>query len=145
MLNTSILTVAAISLVSVFAQAPAYASDLSHIVPEVRDHRTTTQVTVRDHRTAKQQKVRDHRVTKQQKVRDHRSQRKNEVVKVSRKDCRVGAENLRRSGYRRIAMLDCQGAQYSYLAQRDHALYGARMNAYSGTLKISYIGPVRSH
>jgi len=145
MLNKSILALTAITLASVFAQAPASASDLSHIVPDVRDHRTTTQVTVRDHRTGKQAKVRDHRVSKQDKVRDHRTPRKNEVVKVSRKDCRVGYENLRRSGFRRIAMLDCQGAQYSYLAQRDHALYGAKMNAYSGTLKVSYIGPVRSH
>lgn len=134
MFNTSILTVAAISVVSIFAQAPANASDLSHIVQDVRDHRTTTQVTVRDHRT-----------TKQQKVRDHRTPRKNEVVKVSRKDCRVGYENLRRSGYRRIETLDCQGGQYSYLAQRDRALYGVKMNAYSGSLKISYIGPVRSY
>jgi hypothetical protein len=139
MLNKSILALTAITVASVFAQAPASASDLSHIV---QDHRATT---VRDHRTPKQVNVRDHRSTKQANVRDHRKPRKTEVVKVSRKDCRVGYENLRRSGYRKIAMLDCQGAQYSYLAHKDHALFGVKMNAYSGSLKISYIGPVRSH
>ncbi|MGJ8572941.1 MAG: hypothetical protein ACSHXI_19830 [Hoeflea sp.] len=145
MLNTSLFTVAAISVVSAFAQVPAYASDLSNIVRDVRDHRTSVQFTVRDHRTAKQQKVRDHRVTKQEKIRDHRTPRKNEVVNVSRKDCRTGAESLRRSGYRQIRMLDCQGTEYSYLAKKHHALFGARMNAFSGKIKVSFLGPVRSH
>jgi hypothetical protein len=150
MLTKSILALSAITVASVFAQAPASASDLSNIVQDhrtttVRDHRTPKQVIVRDHRSNKQTKVRDHRVSKQAKVRDHRTPGKNEVVKVSRKDCRVGYENLRRSGFRKIAMLDCQGAQYSYLAHKDHALFGVKMNAYSGTLKISYIGPVRSN
>jgi len=142
MLKTSILTAAAISMVSVFAQAPAFASDLSHIID---GHRGTTRVIVRDHRSSNAAKVRDHRVSKQEKVRDHRNPRNNEVVVVARKDCRIGSENLRRSGFRRIQVLDCQGRQYSYLAQRDHALYGVKMNAYSGSLKFSYIGPVRSH
>lgn len=139
MLTKSILALSAITVASVFAQAPAFASDLSHIV---QDHRTTT---VRDHRTPKQVNVRDHRSNKQTKVRDHRKPRKNEVVKISRKDCRAGYEKLRRSGFRKIAMLDCQGAQYTYLAHKDHALFSARMNAYSGTMKVSYMGPVRSN
>lgn len=150
MLTKSILAFSAITVASVFAQAPAFASDLSHIVQDhrtttVRDHRTPKQVSVRDHRSNKQTKVRDHRVSKQTKVRDHRKPRKNEVVKISRKDCRAGYEKLRRSGFRKIAMLDCQGAQYTYLAHKDHALFSARMNAYSGTMKVSYMGPVRSN
>lgn len=139
MLTKSILALSVITVASVFAQAPAFASDLSHIV---QDHRTTT---VRDHRAPKQVNVRDHRSNKQTKVRDHRKPRKNEVVKISRKDCRAGYEKLRRSGFRKIAMLDCQGAQYTYLAHKDHALFSARMNAYSGTMKVSYMGPVRSN
>ncbi|AKI03025.1 hypothetical protein IMCC20628_04350 [Hoeflea sp. IMCC20628] len=131
MLTKSILTLAAASLATILIQAPAQASDSSR---NVRDHRAAAEVQVRDHRIATQPKVRDHRAT-----------RKNEVVKVSRKDCRAGAENLRRSGYRQIKMLDCQGTEYSYLAQKHHALFGARMNAYSGTLKVSYIGPVKKH
>jgi len=131
MLTKSILTLAAASLATILIQTPAQASDLSHIV---KDHRATVQV-----------KVRDHRVTKQETIRDHRTARKNEVVKVSRKDCRVGAETLRRSGYRKIAMLDCQGTQYSYLAHKDHAVFGAKMNAYSGKIKVTFLGPVRSH
>lgn len=120
MFSNSILTLAAASLATLLIQTPVQAADGSR---NVRDHRATVEV----------------------KVRDHRSQRKNEVVKVSRKDCRVGYENLRRSGYRSIKMLDCQGAEYSYLAQKNRALFGAKMNAYSGTLKVSYMGPVRKH
>ncbi|MDF1607560.1 hypothetical protein PZ897_05170 [Hoeflea sp. YIM 152468] len=142
MLTKSILTLAAATLVGVLTQTSVQASDLSHIV---KDHRATTKVSVRDHRTTTQHKVRDHRVSKQQNIRDHRTPRKNQVVKVSRKDCRAGYENLRRSGFRKITMLSCHGVQYSYLAQRDHALFGAKMNAYSGSMKISYIGPARKH
>ena len=131
MFTKSILTLAAASLATLLIQTPVQASDSSR---NVRDHRATVEV-----------KVRDHRVATQPKVRDHRATRKTEVVKVSRKDCRVGYENLRRSGYKSIKMLDCQGTEYSYLAQKNRALFGAKMNAYSGSLKVSYIGPVRKH
>ena len=130
MFKKSILAVTAAALVTVLAQTPVQARDSSS---SVRDHRAPVEARVRDHRAP------------QAKVRDHRTPRKNEVVKVSRKDCRVGYENLRRSGYRQIRMLDCQGAEYSYLAQKNRALFGAKMNAYSGSLKVSYIGPVRNH
>ncbi|WP_322990300.1 hypothetical protein [Hoeflea sp.] len=142
MLTKSILTLAAATLATVLIQTPVQASESARTV---RDHRATVEVQVRDHRATTQAKVRDHRVNKQEKVRDHRSQRKNEVVKVSRKDCRVGYESLRRSGYRNIKMLDCNGKEYSYLAQKHRALFGAKMNAYSGSLKVSYIGPVKKH
>jgi len=140
MFTKSILTLAAASLATLLIQTPVQAADGSR---NVRDHRATVEVKVRDHRATSQ--VQDHRAATQPKVRDHRATRKNEVVKVSRKDCRVGYENLRRSGYRNIKMLDCRGTEYSYLAQKHHALFGARMNAYSGTLKVSYMGPVRKH
>jgi len=142
MFTKSILTLAAASFATLLIQTPVQASDSSR---NVRDHRAAAEVQVRDHRATTQPKLRDHRVATQPKVRDHRATRKNKVVKVSRKDCRIGYENLRRSGYRSIKMLDCQGAEYSYLAQKHHALFGAKMNAYSGTLKVSYIGPVKKH
>ena len=83
--------------------------------------------------------------TLQDKARDHRNGRKKETVKGARKDCRPGAQNLRRSGYRQIRMLDCRGSEYSYLAKKQHALFGAKMNAYSGKIKVSFLGPVRKH
>ncbi|MEP3438164.1 MAG: hypothetical protein ABJN75_15480 [Hoeflea sp.] len=142
MLTRSVLTLAAASLATLLIQTPVQAGESSRTV---RDHRATVELKLRDHRAAAQVQTRDHRAGKQNKLRDHRSQRKNEVVKVSRKDCRVGLETLRRSGYRSIKMLDCQGAEYSYLAKKNHALFGAKMNAYSGSLKVSYIGPVKKH
>lgn len=142
MLTRSILTLAAASLATLLIQSPVQARDSS---TNTRDHRATVELKLRDHRAPVQVQTRDHRVSKQDKLRDHRTGRKNEVVKIERKDCRVGYENLRRSGYRSIKMLDCRGTEYSYLAQKHHALFGAKMNAYSGSLKVSYIGPVKKH
>lgn len=142
MFKKSILSLTAAALATLMIQAPVQASDSS---AKIRDHRTTVELNVRDHRTAKQTKVRDHRVPVQVQTRDHRNPRKNEVVKVARKDCRLGYEHLRRSGYKRISILDCKGAEYAYLAQKNHGIFGARMNAYSGKVKVSFIGVVRSH
>ncbi|MCY0092701.1 hypothetical protein [Hoeflea ulvae] len=142
MLTKSILTLAAASLAAVLAQTPVRAADSSI---NARDHRATVERKIRDHRAPAPVQTRDHRLTKQDTTRDHRNGRKNEVVKVSRKDCRSGAENLRRSGYRQIKMLDCRGSEYSYLAKKHHALFGAKMNAYSGKMKVSFLGNARSH
>ncbi len=140
MFTKSILALTAAALTTLMIQTPVQARDSAS---GVRDHRTTVESEVRDHRAPSQVQTRDHRAPAQAQTRDHRNGRKTEVVKVSRKDCRAGAENLRRSGYRQIRMLDCQGAEYSYLAQKHHALFGARMNAYSGKIKVSFLGPVR--
>lgn len=142
MFAKSILTLAAASLTALLVQTPAQAGDGSRTV---RDHRTPVQVQVRDHRTPVQVQVRDHRKTKQGKVRDHRDSRKNEVVKVARKDCRLGYEQLRRSGYERISILDCRGSEYSYRALMNSGIFDARMNAYSGKMKVSFIGIAQSH
>lgn len=142
MFNKSILALTAAALTTLMIQTPVQARDSAS---SVRDHRPAVERKIRDHRAPAQVQVqtRDHRVGKQDKVRDHRNGRKNEVVKVVRKDCRAGAESLRRSGYRQIKMLDCRGTEYSYVAQKNRALFGARMNAYSGKVKVSYLGPVR--
>jgi len=142
MFTKSILAVSAAALTTLLIQTPAQARDSSS---GVRDHRATIELKVRDHRAPSQVQTRDHRADKRDNVRDHRNGRKNEVVKISRKDCRLGAESLRRSGYRQIKMLDCRGTEYSYVAQKNRALYGARMNAFSGKVKVSYLGPVRKH
>lgn len=142
MFSKSILTLAAASLTALLIQTPVQAGDASRTV---RDHRTPVQVQVRDHRTPVQVQVRDHRKTKQGKVRDHRDSRKNEVVTVARKDCRLGYEQLRRSGYERISILDCRGSQYSYRALKNFGIFDARMNAYSGKMKVSFIGIAQSH
>lgn len=120
MSTKSIFTLAAITLASIVGQTPAQAGDTFSI-------------------------VRDHRGGAQTNMRDHRETRRNEVVRVSRKDCRLGYEILHRSGYKRIGIINCRGAQYTYVAEMDRAIYGARMNAYSGSMKITYMGPVRSH
>jgi len=142
MFSKSILALAAASLTALLIQTPVQAGDASRTV---RDHRTPVQVQVRDHRTPVQVQVRDHRKTKQGKVRDHRDSRKNEVVTVARKDCRLGYEQLRRSGYERISILDCRGSQYSYRALKNFGIFDARMNAYSGKMKVSFIGIAQSH
>ena len=144
MFTKSILALSAAALTTLLIQTPVQARDSSS-GSGVRDHRTTVELKIRDHRAPSQVQTRDHRADKQDKVRDHRNPRKNEVVKIERKDCRSGAENLRRSGYRQIKMLDCRGTEYSYLAKKHHALFGAKMNAYSGKIKVSFLGPVRSH
>ena len=120
MFKKSILSLTAATLATLMIQTPVQASDSSA-------------------------KIRDHRAPVQVQTRDHRNPRKNEVVKVARKDCRLGYEHLRRSGYKRISILDCKGAEYAYLAQKNHGIFGARMNAYSGKVKVSFIGVVRSH
>ncbi len=142
MFNKSILALTAAALTTLMIQTPAQARDSSS---GVRDHRATVERKIRDHRAPAQVQTRDHRADKRDNVRDHRNGRKNEVVKISRKDCRAGAESLRRSGYRQIKMLDCRGSEYSYLAKKQHALFGAKMNAYSGKIKVSFLGPVRKH
>ncbi|WP_290779712.1 hypothetical protein [Hoeflea sp.] len=140
MFNKSILALTAAALTTLMIQTPVQARDSAS---NVRDHRPAVERKIRDHRAPAQAQTRDHRVGKQDTVRDHRNGRKNEVVKVARKDCRAGAESLRRSGYRQIKMLDCRGTEYSYLARKHHALFGAKMNAYSGKLKVSFIGKSR--
>ena len=151
MFSKSILTLAAASLTAVLIQTPVQAGDAGltirdhRVTVQVRDHRTPAQVQVRDHRAPVQVQVRDHRADARVKVRDHRDSRRNEVVTVARKDCRLGYEQLRRSGYKRISILDCKGAEYSYLAQKNHGIFGARMNAYSGKVKVSFIGIAQSH
>jgi hypothetical protein len=142
MFKKSILAFTAATLTTLMIQTPVQARDSS---ANTRDHRANAELKLRDHRAPAQVQTRDHRAGKQDKVRDHRNPRKNEVVKIERKDCRSGAENLRRSGYRQIKMLDCRGTEYSYLAKKHHALFGAKMNAYSGKIKVSFLGPVRSH
>lgn len=114
------LTIATALAVTLGSQASAFASDTAH---NVRDHRKVVEKTVRD----------------------HRSLRKNEVVKVSRKDCRLGYENLRRIGYKHIVMFNCSGAKYKYIAHKDAAIWQASMHAYSGTMQLRYMGPVPTH
>ena len=153
MFSKSILALAAASLTTLLIQTPVQAGDASRTVRDhrtpvqvqIRDHRAPVQVQVRDHRTPVQVQVRDHRTTKQGKVRDHRDSRRNEVVTVARKDCRLGYEQLRRSGYERISILDCRGSQYSYRALKNFGIFDARMNAYSGKMKVSFIGIAQSH
>ncbi|MEP2704247.1 MAG: hypothetical protein ABJQ71_07160 [Roseibium sp.] len=131
MFSTFITSAAVIVLTATSFQTPALASNTS---ASVRDHRTPVETTVRDHRTSTKTTVRDHR--------EHRN---NEIVKVSRKDCRVGYEFLRRSGYENIAILDCQGTQYSYMANKDRGIFGAKMNAYSGKVDLTYLGSIHTH
>lgn len=113
MFKKFIFAAAALGLVAASFQSSALASDAS--------------ITVRDHRT----KV---------VVRDHRTTPGNEVVRVARKDCRLGFENLRRAGYEHISVIDCSGAKYKYLAKNNGGIYRALMNAYSGKLDIKFIG-----
>lgn len=89
--------------------------------------------------------VRDHRIQVNANVRDHRTTRKNEVVIAKRKDCRVGYEQLRRTGYNSIVMFDCTGMKYKYIAQKDAAIFHASMHAYSGSMDIRFMGIVRSN
>lgn len=144
MFNKSILALTAAALTTLMIQTPVQARDSSS---SVRDHRPAVERKFRDYRAPDQAETRvqtrDHRAGRQDTVRDHRNGRKTEVVKVHRKDCRIGVESLRRSGYRQIKMLDCRGTEYSYLARKHHALFGAKMNAYSGKMKVSFIGRSR--
>lgn len=93
---------------------------------------------VRDHRTGATTTIRDHRV--EPTVRDHRTKRKNEVVTIPRLDCLVGHEKLRRSGYDDIVANECDGAQYTYTARMGTGIFRALMHAYSGTMKVTYLG-----
>lgn len=123
------LTLAATLIAALSMQTTAFASDTSS--------------NVRDHRIQVKSNVRDHRTTRKAIVRDHRTTRKNEVVIVKRKDCRVGYEQLRRTGYNSIVMFDCTGMKYKYIAQKDAAIFHASMHAYSGSMDIRFMGIVR--
>lgn len=82
--------------------------------------------------------VRDHRTV----VRDHRTQPQNEVVPASdrRFDCRTGAVMLQRMGYSAIRAYDCDGPTFHYTARDDAALFRAEFSAYSGDMKVTFVG-----
>lgn len=82
--------------------------------------------------------IRDHRV--ERTVRDHGTRRKNEIVPITRLDCLVGTEKLRRSGYDEIVVNECEGPQYTYTARSGTGIYRALMDAYTGTMTMTYLG-----
>lgn len=84
--------------------------------------------------------IRDHRV--ERTVRDHRTRGKNEVVPITRLDCLVGSEKLRRSGYDEIVVNECEGPQYTYTARSGTGIFRALMDACSGTMTMTYLGIV---
>ena len=136
MFKTSTLFIAAAVLTTISVQGPALSSDGK---TTVRNHRTQTASNVRDHRTSQETNIRDHR------TQNPTPSRKNEVVQIRRKDCRVGYEILRRAGYDPIVAYDCEGAEYHYTAQLDASLFSVSMNAYSGVMKTRFIGLAQSN
>lgn len=123
MFKKVVLAAAAVSVLVTGFQSNAQAA----VSTTVRDHRA--KVVVRDHRT----KV---------VVRDHRTKRPNEVVKIMRKkiSCQLGVEKLWWKGFKSIRINDCSGPSYGYSAHKDNGIYFAKMSAYTGRMRISYMG-----
>lgn len=141
------LILAATLIATLSAQSSAFADNNRS---QVIDHRTPANETVRDHRTppkaaqrtAGRKTVIDHRVPATKAKRGQKT-RRNEVVIIKRIPCSVGYNKLRSNGYDHIVMFDCTGAKYKYLAQKSSAIFNANMHAYSGTLVVNYMGPLR--
>ena len=122
MLKKTIFIGVAVSILAMEFQATAEAANGSVVV---RDHRT--KVIVRDHRT----KV---------IVRDHRTKRPNEVVKIRKNPCYIGANKLKLLGYHHVKITHCQAPRYRYRAVKGNGIFAATMHPYSGRLKINMIG-----